>query len=59
MGDEVAIELEWTGTLAVPAMNLAAGAQMKAFVAMFLTTIAIRQSSRSVEWKTSCEASLW
>ena len=38
-GDEVAVELEWTGTLAVPvaAMNLPAGHEMKAFVAMFLT----------------------
>jgi ketosteroid isomerase-like protein len=36
-GDEIAIELEWTGVLAVPVMTLAAGSQMKAFVAMFLT----------------------
>ena len=38
-GDEVAVELEWTGVLAVPvaAMNLPAGHEMKAFVAMFLT----------------------
>jgi ketosteroid isomerase-like protein len=38
-GDEVAVELEWTGVLAVPvaAMNLAAGHEMKPFVAMFLT----------------------
>ena len=38
-GDEVAVELEWTGVLAVPvaAMSLAAGHEMKAFVAMFLT----------------------
>lgn len=38
-GDEVAVELEWTGVLAVPlaAMNLAAGHEMKAYVAMFLT----------------------
>ena len=38
-GDEVAVELEWTGVLAVPvaAMNLEAGHEMKAFVAMFLT----------------------
>lgn len=38
-GDDVAVELEWTGVLAVPvaAMNLAAGHEMKAFVAMFLT----------------------
>jgi ketosteroid isomerase-like protein len=38
-GDEVAVELEWTGVLAmaVPAMNLAEGFEMKAFVAMFLT----------------------
>jgi ketosteroid isomerase-like protein len=38
-GDEVAVELEWSGVLAVPvaAMNLAAGHEMKAFVAMFLT----------------------
>ena len=36
-GDQVAIELVWTGTLAAPAMNLPAGTEMKAFVAMFLT----------------------
>jgi ketosteroid isomerase-like protein len=38
-GDEVAVELEWTGVLAVPvaAMKLEAGYEMKAFVAMFLT----------------------
>ena len=38
-GDEVAVELEWTGVLAmpVPAMNLAAGHEMKAYVAMFLS----------------------
>jgi ketosteroid isomerase-like protein len=36
-GDEVAVELEWNGVLAVPVMNLAAGSEMKAFVAMFLT----------------------
>jgi hypothetical protein len=36
-GDELAIELEWTGTLAVPVMNLPAGSEMNAFVAVFLT----------------------
>jgi len=36
-GDEVAVELEWTGVLAVPVMGLPAGGEMKAFVAMFLT----------------------
>ena len=36
-GDEVAVELEWHGVLAVPVMNLPAGSEMKAFVAMFLT----------------------
>jgi ketosteroid isomerase-like protein len=36
-GDELAIELEWTGILAVPVMNLPAGSEMKAFVAVFLT----------------------
>jgi ketosteroid isomerase-like protein len=36
-GDEVAVELEWSGILAVPVMNLPAGREMKAFVAMFLT----------------------
>jgi hypothetical protein len=34
-GDEVAVELEWRGILAVPVMNLPAGSEMKAFVAMF------------------------
>lgn len=36
-GDEVAVELEWSGILAVPVMNLPAGSEMKSFVAMFLT----------------------
>jgi ketosteroid isomerase-like protein len=36
-GDEVVAELEWTGILAVPVMNLPAGSEMRAFVAMFLT----------------------
>lgn len=36
-GDEVAIEVEWTGILSVTVMNLPAGSAMKAFVAMFLT----------------------
>jgi ketosteroid isomerase-like protein len=36
-GDEVAIELVWTGVLAAPVLSLAAGTEMKAFVAMFLT----------------------
>jgi ketosteroid isomerase-like protein len=36
-GDEVAVELEWNGVLAVPVMNLPAGSEMKAYVAMFLT----------------------
>ena len=36
-GDEVAVELEWTGVLAVPVMNLPAGREIKAYVAMFLT----------------------
>jgi ketosteroid isomerase-like protein len=36
-GDEVAVELEWHGILAVPVMNMPAGSEMKAFVAMFLT----------------------
>jgi ketosteroid isomerase-like protein len=36
-GDEAAVELEWSGILAVPVMNLPAGSEMKAIVAMFLT----------------------
>jgi ketosteroid isomerase-like protein len=36
-GEEIAVELEWVGTLAIPVMNLPAGSEMKAFVAMFLT----------------------
>jgi ketosteroid isomerase-like protein len=36
-GDEIAVELEWVGTLAIPVINLPAGSEMKAFVAMFLT----------------------
>jgi hypothetical protein len=37
-GDELAVQLEWTGILAVPVMNLPAESEMKAFVAMFLTS---------------------
>jgi ketosteroid isomerase-like protein len=36
-GDELAVELEWSGILSIPAMDLPAGSEMKAFVAMFLT----------------------
>jgi len=36
-GERLAVELEWTGVLAVPVMSLPAGSEMKAFVAMFLT----------------------
>ncbi len=36
-GDEVAMEVEWTGVLAVPVQNLPAGARMQAFIGMFLT----------------------
>lgn len=36
-GDDVAVELEWTGVLAAPVMNQAAASEMKAFVAMFVT----------------------
>lgn len=36
-GDEMAVELEWVGILAIPVLNLPAGSEMKAFVAMFLT----------------------
>lgn len=32
----MAVELEWTGVLAMPVMQLAVGSEMKAFVAMFL-----------------------
>ncbi|HET9402347.1 MAG TPA: nuclear transport factor 2 family protein [Candidatus Acidoferrales bacterium] len=35
--DEIAVELEWSGTLAVPIMKLPSGSEMKASVAMFLT----------------------
>lgn len=33
----MAVELQWSGILAVGVMGLAAGSEMKAFVAMFLT----------------------
>ena len=36
-GEDMAIELEWTGFLAIPVMGLPEGSEMKAFVAMFLT----------------------
>jgi ketosteroid isomerase-like protein len=35
-GDRVALEVEWTGTLALPFGGLPAGGQMKAYFAMFL-----------------------
>jgi len=35
-GDDLAVELEWTGVLAAGVGELAAGSEMKAFVAMFL-----------------------
>lgn len=34
-GDSVAVEVSWTGTLAIPFGNLAAGAKMRAHSAMF------------------------
>jgi ketosteroid isomerase-like protein len=37
MGDQVAAEVEWTGTLAVPFQDLPAGHELKAFIGMFLT----------------------
>lgn len=36
-GDLVALEVEWTGTLAVPLGSLAAGGQMEARFGVFLT----------------------
>jgi ketosteroid isomerase-like protein len=36
-GNEVAVELQWTGVLAVPVLGLPAGTEIRAFVAMFLT----------------------
>jgi ketosteroid isomerase-like protein len=36
-GDEAAVELIWTGILAKPEMNLPAGTEMKAIIAMFIT----------------------
>ena len=35
--EQVAVEVEWTGILAMPVMNLPAGSEMKAFFAMFLS----------------------
>jgi predicted ester cyclase len=35
-GEQVALEVEWKGTLAVPFGTLPAGSQMKAYCAMFL-----------------------
>lgn len=35
-GDQVALEVRWTGTLAVPLGSLPAGGQMHATLAMFL-----------------------
>ena len=36
-GDDVAAEVVWKGTLAVPFETLPAGAEMKAYIGMFLT----------------------
>lgn len=36
-GNEVALEIEWTGVLAKPVLGLPEGYAMRAFVAMFLT----------------------
>ena len=36
-GDSVALEVDWSGTLAVPVRTLAAGATMRAACGMFLT----------------------
>lgn len=36
-GDSVALEVDWTGTLAVPVAKLPAGATMQASLGMFLT----------------------
>jgi ketosteroid isomerase-like protein len=36
-GDTVALEVDWTGTLAIPVRTLPAGAQMHAACGMFLT----------------------
>ncbi|QSQ22023.1 nuclear transport factor 2 family protein [Pyxidicoccus parkwayensis] len=36
-GDTVAVEVDWTGTLAIPVRTLPAGAQMRAACGMFLT----------------------
>ena len=35
-GDQVALEVRWTGTLAVPFGNIPAGGQMRARFAVFL-----------------------
>ncbi len=50
-GDQVAVEVEWTGILAVPVMNLPAGSEMKAFFAMFLT---FRDGKNSVQRNYDC-----
>lgn len=36
-GNEVVMEIEWTGVLAKPVLGLPEGYEMRAFVAMFLT----------------------
>ena len=36
-GDEVAAEVEWTGTLSTPFGSLPAGAERKAYIGLFLT----------------------
>jgi len=35
-GDKVALEIDWTGTLAVPFQTISTGGQMRAYFAAFL-----------------------
>ena len=36
LGDQVALEIRWSGTLAIPVGGLPAGGEMRAYVAVFL-----------------------
>jgi hypothetical protein len=47
-GDWVALQVDWEGVLAVPVASLQAGAAMRAYFAMFLTSAVARSCTRAI-----------